>query len=248
MLTVIVAWTAGTTTPCQADIPLNTPTGLTAGDTFRFVFVTDGTTKATSSDISTYDSFVTAQAEGATYNGVTVTWQAIGSTDTVNAIDHLGINPTLSGVYLSNGTEVAAGDGTSSGGIWHGTLLNPIDTDIAGVTQIAEVWTGTLPAGDGSSGNQLGNSDTVLGASDMTSAPWVDNGNGVSASLNGTLYGMSEVLTVPQTLSVPEPSSLIVAAFTSTVGIVLAGQRKRKERRRQRPTGQPGVSQNLPDA
>jgi hypothetical protein len=43
-----------------------------------------------SSEISSYDAFVTAQAGGAAYDGMTVSWQAIGSTATVNAVDHIG--------------------------------------------------------------------------------------------------------------------------------------------------------------
>ena len=36
-------------------IALSTPAGLSPGDTFRFVFVTDGITCATSSDIANYN-------------------------------------------------------------------------------------------------------------------------------------------------------------------------------------------------
>ena len=71
-------------------IALNTPAGLNPGDSFRFVFVTDGSTTAQSSNISDYDNFVQTQAGGATYNGAVVNWLAIGSTGTVNAIDHIG--------------------------------------------------------------------------------------------------------------------------------------------------------------
>jgi hypothetical protein len=49
---------------CRGGLILQTPAGLNPGDQFRFVFVTDGTTNATSSAISSYDAFVTAQAGG----------------------------------------------------------------------------------------------------------------------------------------------------------------------------------------
>lgn len=49
---------------CRGGVSLQTPAGLKPGDHFRFVFVTDGTTNATSSNISSYDAFVTAQAGG----------------------------------------------------------------------------------------------------------------------------------------------------------------------------------------
>jgi hypothetical protein len=89
---------------CEAGIVLTTPTGLSAGDTFRVVFVTDGTTTALSSNIADYNSFVNAQAGGATYNGSVVSWAAIGSTSTVNAIDNVGISSAP--VYLADGTLV----------------------------------------------------------------------------------------------------------------------------------------------
>jgi hypothetical protein len=49
----------------EAGIILQTPAGLDPGDQFRFVFVTDGSRNATSTNIADYDSFVNAQAGGA---------------------------------------------------------------------------------------------------------------------------------------------------------------------------------------
>ena len=45
-----------------ADFILSTPAGLAPGSTFQIVFVTDVTTTATSSSITTYNSFVNTQA------------------------------------------------------------------------------------------------------------------------------------------------------------------------------------------
>src|SRR5271157_4858986 len=80
-----------------ADITITTPTGLVPGDTFRIVFATDATTTATSSSIGYYNTFVitdaSAEAGGGvvTYNGVTLTWSAIASTLTENAIANVGV-------------------------------------------------------------------------------------------------------------------------------------------------------------
>ena len=71
-------------------IALSTPAGLSAGESFRFVFITDATTVATSSSIAVYNSFVNAQAGGATYDGSVVNWDAIGSTRSVSAINNVG--------------------------------------------------------------------------------------------------------------------------------------------------------------
>jgi hypothetical protein len=154
-----VGWVA----PAHAGgVALTTPAGLAPGDQFRFVFVTDGTTNAESTDISTYDSFVQNQAGGATYDGATVTWQAIGSTSAVNAIDHI-TGPSSAPVYLVNGTEVATSTETSTGGLWSGSLLSPIDIDISGNSRITYAWTGTDTSGTSEERDALGDPNPRAG-------------------------------------------------------------------------------------
>ena len=95
MVLALLGIDCGWIAPAHAgDIVLHTPAGLAPGDQFRFAFLTDGTTNALLSDISTYDSFVQTQAGGATYHGGTVNWLVIGSTASVNAIDHIGQSDT----------------------------------------------------------------------------------------------------------------------------------------------------------
>jgi hypothetical protein len=112
----------------EAGIILQTPAGLNPGDHFSFVFVTDGIRDATSTNIADYDSFVNAQAGGAIYNGVVVNWLAIGSTDSVDAIDHVG--QANAPVYLSEGTLVTTS--TTPAGLWSGALVHEINLDLAG--------------------------------------------------------------------------------------------------------------------
>ncbi len=69
-----------------------------------------------------------SEAGGATYNGVVVNWLAIGSTDSVDAIDHVG--QAITPVYLSDGTLVTTT--TTTAGLWSGTLLHQINLDLAG--------------------------------------------------------------------------------------------------------------------
>ncbi len=119
---------------------MSTPAGLSGGESFRFVFFTDGTTTALSSNIGTYNSFVNAQAGGATYDGSVVTWHAIGSTSSESAINNIG--QTLTPVYLADGTLVTTS--TTSTGLWSGSLLNPIDEDLSGgIINQQGTWTGT---------------------------------------------------------------------------------------------------------
>jgi len=129
----------------QADLTLTTPLGLSPGDTFRFVFVTDGSTTAHSSIIGDYNQFVTTDASNeagggvVTYGSTTLTWTAIASVAGTNAIDNITGSPSTP-IYLANGTEVASSYTTSPGGIWSGTLLAPLNQNLDNVTRPAYVW------------------------------------------------------------------------------------------------------------
>ena len=206
-LVVIVAavlWLAsGSGRLAEASIVLQTPGGLNAGDPFRFVFVTDGIRDATSANLADYDSFVNSEAGGATYAGAVIDWLAIGSTDSVDAIDHVG--QANAPVYLSDGSPVTSS--TTSAGLWSGSLVHAIDLDLAGnpVPPFLFVWTGTNPTGTGF-GGPLGSPRPQTGSTTDTGGAWTSSGSSPSGDLR-SLYGISSVLVVPQSV-VPEPSML----------------------------------------
>jgi hypothetical protein len=225
----------GLASPAHAGgVILQTPKGLKPGDQFRIVIVTDGFTSAQSSDITTYDSFVSsdiANAGGVTFNGRPVTgWLAIGSTQTVNAIDHIGKTGTP--VYLVDGTEVAAN--TKSSGLWSGSIMNPIHETIEAIPYFSDVWTGTNSGGDRS--RPLGDArSSTTGSASFIGASWIDDGSN-QPSAEFPLFGISGVLTVPQ--SVPEPSSMLLI-LTGMVAFPAYVQTRRLRGKR-RP--EPGVS------
>ena len=67
------------------------PVGLNPGDKYHVIFTTSTTTLPTSTDIAFYDGFVQSAADAAGI-GTTISlnnWRAVGSTSTVNAVDHL---------------------------------------------------------------------------------------------------------------------------------------------------------------
>jgi hypothetical protein len=214
---------------CEAGPTLPTPAGLNPGDTFRFVFVTPGITNATSSDIADYNAFVNAQAGGAMYNGSTVSWDAIASTATVNAIDNVG--QTNTPVYLANGTLVTPN--TTATGLWSGTLLSPIDQALFGPNDFGPVWTGTKP--DGTSDGPLGDVVATLGNTSSTDGTWVQAGFQFTDDFFVPLYGISQVLTV--SASVPEPSTLLIAGTAISVVAAVGRSRQRRGQRWQNPLG-----------
>ena len=224
-------------------IALTTPAGLSPGDSFRFVFLTDGATPATSANIADYNNFVNAQAGGATYNGSVVTWAAIGSTPTVNAIDNVGQSNTP--VYLAGGTLVTTS--TTISGMWSGGILSPIDEDLSGKLANPDpynlVWTGTATIGVSALGAELGNvnNGAIAGAYVFTDGGWVTNQDFVPETAPLGLYGISQVLTVQA--AVPEPSTLSMAGMATLVGAAFRWSRRRRDQRRQRTVERPDVTE-----
>jgi hypothetical protein len=231
-LVALALWLgSGSGGPAEAGIMLQTPAGLNPGDQFRFVFVTDGIRDATSTNIADYDSIVTADAGGATYNGVVVNWIAIGSTDSVDAIDHVG--QANAPVYLSDGTLVTPT--TTPAGLWSGALVHEINVDLAGniVPPFSFVWTGTNPTGTGF-GGPLGAPRSQVGSTTDTDGAWISSGSSPSGDLRN-LYGISSVLTVPG--AVPEPSTLAMLGTALGAGLAIGWTRHRRDRQRAGGTG-----------
>jgi hypothetical protein len=204
-------------------IALNTPTGLSPGEAFRFVFVTDNTTSQFSSNIGDYNGFVNSQAGGATYEGSLITWFAIGSTSSVNAINNIGQSATP--VYLADGTLITSS--VTSTGLWSGSLLHSIDEDLLGAPhKYLAVYTGTDASGEASShplGDFLG---STIGDSGLTNSNWV-NGVTPPSFLDERMYGISQVLYV----TAPEPTSLLLAGPAIIVGCACGWSRRRRETR-----------------
>ncbi len=229
-LTLIAATSIAAGTASAGTI-ISTPAGLNPGDHFRIAFVTQGGIVATSSNIATYDNFVTSWADSATYNGATITWQAIGSTSSVNAIDHIGV--TGDAVYLPDGTLVASTDSTS--GLWSGNILHSINEFISGTTTSnVNTYTGTTTSGVAATTNQgaslaLGASGVEIGATAYSNYIWIGFSSESRPSNRRNVYGISQELTVPgATASVPEPSTAMLAGLGGLVALVYSFKRKRK--------------------
>ena len=89
------------------------PSGLSAGDSFRLLFVSSATRDATAADIATYDTHVqTAAASGHTdIQSYSTHFKALGSTLAVDALDNTATTYTSSDpgvpIYWLDGDKVA---------------------------------------------------------------------------------------------------------------------------------------------
>ena len=213
-------------TPVDAGLIISTPPGLHTNDKFRIIFATEDFTTATSTFITTYNTFVnhdaTTEAGGGavTYRGIPLLFSAIGSTASVNAITNIG--QTNSPVFLANGTEIANSDTAAVGGLWAGTLQNPIGTDLINLVPSGtdSVWTGTRVEGLAAA-NPLGGANSASGRLTVSGADWVQE-EPFPSGVQFHVYGISQALTVP------EPSSIVLCLSAAGCGAVGAYVRRRR--------------------
>jgi hypothetical protein len=221
----------------RADYVIGTPPGLSPGEQFRIVFVTDATTAATSSNINYYNSFVNTDATNeagggnVTYNGTILTFTVIASTETTSAISNIGT--TGAPVYLSDGTEIASSDTNKAGGLWGGKLLHTINSDLkTTMTPYEQTWTGTATDGTTFTGVGLGDERVAIGDPYQINQWWLITGDYGYAGHPLAVYGISQVLTVPGVASVPEPSTLVLGTIGAACVFIYALGRNRRTQQR----------------
>jgi hypothetical protein len=186
--------------------PITVPTDLNPGDPYRLAFVSSTVRDATSVIIADYDNHVSSAVGAVTeLAALSTTWQAIGSTPTVDAVTHIGNFGVP--IYNLQSTRI----GNNEADLFDGSLLSPISVDENG-TLPADffVWTGSTPAGLGNITNtELGGSSgsSIRGRSNQSGPPWIFSDGSVSTNEHH-LYAISAVLTVPP--PIPEPSTLVL--------------------------------------
>ena len=204
----------------QSEAALLHPGDLNPGDEYRYAFVTSTTRDATSTNIADYDSFVNTAAAGSTFMGVPdLTWRVIGSTMSVNAIDHLvdtsgGWSSNSVPIYLLNGTSRVANDFND---LWDGSIgagINLSETGVEFNSTGGIVFTGTESNGLGFPDRQLGSTlFTTLksGTPDATNSNWINSDGALSKVVSSYFYAISDVIVVGGAeSSVPEPSALLL--------------------------------------
>jgi len=208
--------------PSGAQVVL-VPPGLTPGTTYRLVYVTSDTRNAIPTDIAVYDAFVQNQSDVSNIGLGSpigdITWKAIGSTASVNAITHVA---AAGGIYRLDGALVAG----NAAGLWDGTLDSEINVDDEGANREVSVYTGTDSAGFGASAGatpvRLGDSSARLGNSGEVDAEWVETGFFSSAAIGRAFYAISDPLMVP-TPQVPAVSRVGSLAFALVMAMTAFG-------------------------
>lgn len=204
--------------PASAAPIITVPDSLKPGDQYRLVFITLGKIQATSSDISTYDAFVTTQANSSSaLTALGTTWRIIGSTQMVDAKTHTNTDDSPAGltgvpIFRLDGLRIA----DNYDDLWDGNIQRPIYVAQDGtlLDTCCGSWTGTLTSGLNAGLAALGaSSNAVDGAPNRTDNFWVQS-NPYTAAEFQYVYGISDVLTVN---GAPEPGTLAL------LGLGLAG-------------------------
>lgn len=199
------------------------PGGLMPGDQFRYVFVTSTTTNANSTNIGTYNAFVnTAAANNSNLvNHPTLgplNFNAIGSTETVDAIDNTGTNAGGADVpiFLLDGTQVAV----DNADLWDGDIGAAINLDENLNIVQERVWSGSTNAGIDVADFELGAVPLVRLGFSGSRFDWLFDTVSTTGDFNH-MYALSDPITVP----VPEPTA---ATLLLLGGLGLIGMRRRK--------------------
>ncbi len=201
------------------------PDGLNPGDQFHLAFVTAGAIRPISIEISDYDAFVQSEADAGSITApLGLSWKAIGSTATVDAIDHV---PVSGPIYLVDFTTKIADDQAD---LWDGTIDARLNLTQNGAVASAFPgnlpWTGTRFNGRVYPFAELGSGlEVAYGSTTQVNSAWVFAGQ-LTDRNSRPLYSISESITVPPSVSVPEAVS--PAVLSCLVGIGWFGAARRR--------------------
>ena len=121
------------------------------------MFATSGSWDATSTIISDYDAFVTAQATGsAELNALSTTWQVIGSTASEAAFSHLGV---ISNSIFNTHKEFVA---TNKTDLFDGNSTNDTSDDEHGIGNVPEFFPKSFSNGTSAIEYVLGGTSAVM--------------------------------------------------------------------------------------
>ena len=190
------------------------PTGLTAGDKFRLVFITASGHSPTSTDIADCNTYVQGQAAAghADMQDYSYWFRVVGSTAGTDARDNTETTYTNDDkgvrIYWLNGSKVADHYGDFYDGSWDDET-NPRGAGGAAVSA-DRVWTGSTHAGEEAFGGDGGTISRALGTSTVRVGRLNDNAEGplrstgaFTTNTNYPYYALSGVFVVPGVILTP---------------------------------------------
>jgi hypothetical protein len=172
------------------------PAGVSPGSQFYLIFTTSGVYQANSTNMSTYDTSVNADAQaGSSLPGVSsLTWKALGATSTVDqckpfidltkpvyTVTKVLVSTTASAMFSGGGTSLNSKVGVTPSG---------------GIPGSNAAWIGCSDTGSPLVGNELGTANPGIGIPSQTNSSWIAFGNS-GAGTPQPLYAVSPLLTVP---------------------------------------------------
>ena len=191
-----------------------TPSGLSDGDQFRLIFVTEDTRNATSSDIADYNTFVQEQAAAGHMDiqAYSSQFRVVGSTAAVDARDNTNTTGTGVPIYWLNGAKVANNYADFYDGSWSNEA-NPKRPSGAGVTStgiVPRYHTGSRDNGteyftSGGTSYALGGGLSRSGRLNFATGNPLSS-DAVTNTVNQRFYGLSPVFTVKAGPSITDVS------------------------------------------
>ena len=198
------------------------PSGLDVGDSFRLLLVTSTTRNGREMEIAEYDSHVQAAvvAGHVDIRDFSAHFKALGSTQTVSALDHTGTTHTTSDpglpIYWLDGNKVADDYSNFYDGTWDSNA--PTQEDGTAAALDVEVYTGSNDDGTIFARRYLGTEDgnSVRIGKPGVSGEEIDSGGNKNKTNQQPFYGLSEVFTV-----VAPPAPELVSAVVDGAVLVL---------------------------
>ncbi len=185
------------------------PSGLSAGDNFRLLFVTSTARNASSTDIATYNTFVQTRAK-AGHSAITDScgnqFKVVGSTSAVDARDNTSTTGAGQAIYWLNGVKVADNYSDFYDGNWDSYQGK---NESGGSKGSIFVWTGSNNNGTKNSQPLGGDGQVRRGLLNVGSGSPLSISSHVSR-INYSFYALSPIFTV----AAPDTTAPSVTSIT----------------------------------